>query len=159
MSKSRREFLAASSAALLVPATAANGLETPQELPSPKAEDLPLGSPSAFGTASPVGPDVTPATFVEAEKLVQVQLTDSERAQAAQNWRHSMAALYERRTGPRKIPLDAALAPILNGIQCFPDTEESLPGIASYGVILTQARFRPQMPTLHSLPYGSSLVG
>jgi len=103
MSKSRREFLAASSAALLVPATAANALETPQELPS--------GSPTAFGTASPVGPDVTPATFVEGEKLVQVQLTDAERAQAAQNWRHSMAALYERRTGPRKVPLDAALAP------------------------------------------------
>jgi Asp-tRNA(Asn)/Glu-tRNA(Gln) amidotransferase A subunit family amidase len=117
MSRSRREFLTASSAALLASAAAANAIEAPQKLQSPKAEDLPPGSPPAFGTAAPVGPEVTPATFIEAQKLVQIELTDSEHAQAAQNWRDSMAALYERRTGPRKVPLDAALAPYS---QCNP---------------------------------------
>jgi Asp-tRNA(Asn)/Glu-tRNA(Gln) amidotransferase A subunit family amidase len=54
---------------------------------------------------------VSAATFGKAEKLLQIELTDTERAQAAQNWRDSMAALYERRTGPRKVPLEAGLAP------------------------------------------------
>src|SRR5262249_46839474 len=66
-----------------------------------------------FGTAPPVGPEVSPAVFAAAEKLVQVELNERERAQAAQNWRNSMAALYERRTGPRKVPLGPQLAPAL----------------------------------------------
>jgi Asp-tRNA(Asn)/Glu-tRNA(Gln) amidotransferase A subunit family amidase len=102
MLKSRREFLATSSAALLASlGTAA----------SAGADDTPPGTPSAFGTAPPVGPEVTAATFAEAEKLVQIELTDAERRQAAGNWRESMAALYERRTGPRRVPLDDSLAP------------------------------------------------
>jgi Asp-tRNA(Asn)/Glu-tRNA(Gln) amidotransferase A subunit family amidase len=103
MSRSRREFLAASSAALLASGATSRALA---------AEDVPPpGSPPAFGTAAPVGPEVSAATFGEAEKLLQVELTDTERAQAAQNWRDSMAALYERRTGPRKVPLEVGLAP------------------------------------------------
>jgi Asp-tRNA(Asn)/Glu-tRNA(Gln) amidotransferase A subunit family amidase len=102
MLKSRREFLATTSAALLASlGTAA----------SADAEDTPPGTPSAFGTAPPVGPEVTAATFVEAQKLVQIELTEAERSQAAGNWRESMAALYERRTGPRKVALNEALAP------------------------------------------------
>jgi Asp-tRNA(Asn)/Glu-tRNA(Gln) amidotransferase A subunit family amidase len=58
-----------------------------------------------------MGPEVSPATFAEAEKLVQVPMTEKDRAQAAQNWRTSMAALYERRTGPRKVKLGSTLAP------------------------------------------------
>jgi hypothetical protein len=38
-------------------------------------------------------------------------MTDAERTMAATTWRRSMAAMLERRTGPRKVPLDAALAP------------------------------------------------
>src|SRR6185312_10159123 len=45
------------------------------------------------------------------EKLVQVELTAAERAEAAGNWRSAMAPLYERRTGPRKIELESTLAP------------------------------------------------
>lgn len=111
MAKSRREFLIASSVGLLGAAavaaeqkpTAASGAEKPGELPA--------GSPPAFGTAAAVGPAVTAATFAEAEKLVQVQLTETERAQAAENWPNSMGALYERRNGPRKVALPATLAP------------------------------------------------
>jgi Asp-tRNA(Asn)/Glu-tRNA(Gln) amidotransferase A subunit family amidase len=58
-----------------------------------------------------VGPEVAAATFVEAEKLMQVELTGEQCHEAAGSWREAMAPLYERRTGPRKVPLEAALAP------------------------------------------------
>ncbi len=44
-------------------------------------------------------------TFAEAEKLVQVEFSGEELAQAAGNWRSAMAPLYERRVGPRKVAL------------------------------------------------------
>jgi Asp-tRNA(Asn)/Glu-tRNA(Gln) amidotransferase A subunit family amidase len=58
-----------------------------------------------------MGPQVSPATFGEAEKLVQVELNEAERALAASSWRVSMAPLYERRTGPHKVDLEPGLAP------------------------------------------------
>jgi Asp-tRNA(Asn)/Glu-tRNA(Gln) amidotransferase A subunit family amidase len=72
---------------------------------------LPSGSPPTFGSAPPVGPEVSAATIAEAEKLVQVPYSASERTQAAGNWRVSMASVYERRTGPRKVELEPTLAP------------------------------------------------
>jgi len=69
------------------------------------------GAPPAFGTAPAVGPEVTPATFAEAEKLVQVQMTPAQLAEAAGNWRMAMAPLYEMRVGPRKATLEPTLAP------------------------------------------------
>jgi Asp-tRNA(Asn)/Glu-tRNA(Gln) amidotransferase A subunit family amidase len=104
MSKSRREFLTYGSLTLL---GAAAQLNAQSEKPGP----LPPGAPPAFNTAPAVGPEVTSATFAEAEKLVQVELSDHERAQAAGAWRTSMAPLYERRTGPRKVSLESTLAP------------------------------------------------
>ena len=38
-------------------------------------------------------------------------MTPADRAQAAGNWRMQMAPVYERRTGPRKLALEATLAP------------------------------------------------
>ena len=92
MSKSRRDFLIASSTALV--AALAPKLEAQTQTPPP------AGTPPVFGTAHAVGPEVSAATFDEAEKLVQVELNSRHRAEAAQNWRNSMAALYECRTGP-----------------------------------------------------------
>ena len=69
------------------------------------------GAPSAFNTSPAVGPEVTPTTFAEAEKLMQVSMTDAQRRMATGSWRTSMAALYERRTGPRKLALEPELAP------------------------------------------------
>jgi Asp-tRNA(Asn)/Glu-tRNA(Gln) amidotransferase A subunit family amidase len=69
------------------------------------------GAPPAFNTAPPVGPEVTPATFAEAEKLMQVTMTPAQREMAAGSWRTSLAALFERRTGPRKLALEDSLAP------------------------------------------------
>jgi Asp-tRNA(Asn)/Glu-tRNA(Gln) amidotransferase A subunit family amidase len=54
---------------------------------------------------------VSSATFAEAEKLAQVRMTPAEREVAAASWPRSMAPLLERRTGPRKVALDAAIAP------------------------------------------------
>jgi Asp-tRNA(Asn)/Glu-tRNA(Gln) amidotransferase A subunit family amidase len=71
----------------------------------------PPGAPSAFATSPPVGPEVSAATFGEAQKLMQVELSHQESLAAAGSWREAMAPLYERRTGPKKLPLEAALAP------------------------------------------------
>ncbi len=69
------------------------------------------GMPSAFATAPEVGPEVSVTTFLEAEKLVEVELTSAELGEAAGSWRSAMAPLYERRVGPRKVALEATLAP------------------------------------------------
>jgi len=123
MFKSRRQFLAAASLSVLGAAA----------LPKSHAQNPnqePAGEPPAFGTGPEVGPEVSPQTFAEAEKLVQIKLTESERAQAASSWRKNMASLYERRTGPRKVQLESSLAPatrwdpILPGRTVGPDRDE-----------------------------------
>src|SRR5579863_3446179 len=104
MPKSRREFLVSSAALLGASAgTAQSATKRPTTPPS--------SSPPAFGTATGVGPEVTAATFAEAEKLMRVRMSAEERVEAARNWRESMAANYERRTGPRKVDLEPGLAP------------------------------------------------
>jgi Asp-tRNA(Asn)/Glu-tRNA(Gln) amidotransferase A subunit family amidase len=118
MSKSRRQFLTRSSLGLLGIAVTSCNHEKPTEQ---EPAELPPGAPSAFATAPAVGPEVSPPTFAEAEKLVQAELSDNERKQAAASWRSSMAPLYERRTGPRKVALEPTLAP-------WSHCESTLPG-------------------------------
>jgi len=101
---SRRSFLANASLGIGGIAIASNSeAQTPQPLTP--------GAPPAFGTAPTTGPQVSAMTFTEAEKLVQIEMTAHDRAEAASNWRNSMAALYERRTGPRKVALPDGVAP------------------------------------------------
>jgi len=119
MSHSRRDFLIATSAGLINAALPLDGAQAP---PAPNNQQTP-GAPTAFGTAPPVGPEVTSATFSEAEKLIQVDMTPADLAQAALNWRLQMAPVYERRTGPRKLALENELAPATLW-------NPSLPGIA-----------------------------
>jgi len=57
------------------------------------------------------GPEVSPSTFAEAEKLAQVTMTDGEREQMAASWRRSMSAMLERRTGPRTVAIAPEVAP------------------------------------------------
>ncbi len=78
---------------------------------TPAAGAAPAGMPPAFGTAPAVGPEVTKLTFAEAEKLVQVGMSEADIEQAAGNWRSAMAPLYERRVGPRKVAIEASVAP------------------------------------------------
>jgi Asp-tRNA(Asn)/Glu-tRNA(Gln) amidotransferase A subunit family amidase len=111
MSGSRREFLTHTSLGVLGTMVASK-LDAQNPTPSSSSSSpLPPGAPPAFGTAPAVGPEVSPATFAEAEKLAQVELSAAELAQAAGNWRSAMAPLYERRTGPRKVALEPAVAP------------------------------------------------
>ncbi len=107
MPGSRRDFLAYSSMGLLGAALPAQAAQTPAAQDS----NLPPGAPPAFGTAPPVGPEVSVRTFEEAEKLVQVTMTPADRAQAAGNWRMQVAPVYERRTGPRKLALEPSDVP------------------------------------------------
>ncbi len=105
----RRQFLITAPLGLLGAVAACKGEGqggAPQQTGEPVA-----GAPPTFGTAPAVGPEVTPATFVEAEKLAQVTMTDAHRQQAAASWRTSMASMLERRVGPRKATLEPTLAP------------------------------------------------
>ena len=111
MSKSRRQFLASGSLGLL--GIAVSSCKQEQKAAAP-----------AGATTPPVGPEVSSLTFAEAEKLVQVELSESERREAVANWRSAMAPLYERRVGPRKVALEPALAPWSHG-------EAALPGQAA----------------------------
>jgi Asp-tRNA(Asn)/Glu-tRNA(Gln) amidotransferase A subunit family amidase len=77
-------------------------------VPAPPATP---GAPPTFGTGPVTGPPVSPATFAEAEKLGQVTMSASDRQMAAASWQRTMAPLVERRVGPRKVALDATVAP------------------------------------------------
>ena len=110
MPKSRRHFLTKTSLGLLGAAVASSSTREGRELLEVPTQ-LPPGAPPAFGTGPAVGPEVSPTTFAEAEKLVQVELTTAERALAAQSWRVNLASLYERRTGPRTVAIEPLLAP------------------------------------------------
>ncbi|HEY6271453.1 MAG TPA: amidase [Terriglobales bacterium] len=111
MSKSRRQFLAEASASLLGASVAVRSQAQQNPVRQPTPSEPAPGTPPAFGTAPPVGPVVSPTTFAEAEKLMRVEFTTVERAQAASNWRSAMAPLYERRTGPHKVAIESTLAP------------------------------------------------
>ena len=130
MSRSRRQFLIHASAGLLGAAAVGAAAQTTEPPP---------GTPPAFGTGPQVGPEVTPATFTEAEKLVQIELADAEREIAAKSWRSNLAALYERRTGPRRVALEPALAPamrwdpILPGQKSGPDRDRFIRSKADPG--------------------------
>ncbi|WP_424683375.1 amidase [Frateuria sp. YIM B11624] len=107
--KTRRDFL--TQAPLGVLGAVVAGRAVAQNGAAPAQSAPPPGSPGAFNTAPPVGPKLTVDTFAEAEKLVQVTMTEAQRQMAVANWSTSMAALVERRTGPRKVALEEGLAP------------------------------------------------
>jgi Asp-tRNA(Asn)/Glu-tRNA(Gln) amidotransferase A subunit family amidase len=127
MSPSRREFLTYGSAGLLGAAIQAKAqvTATPEQKPDQTPNQTP-GAPTAFGTAPPVGPEVTTATFAEAEKLVQFEMTPADCATAASNWRMQMAPLYERRTGPRRLALESSLAPATQWNPSLPGVPKAL---------------------------------
>jgi Asp-tRNA(Asn)/Glu-tRNA(Gln) amidotransferase A subunit family amidase len=122
MSESRRQFLGGASAGLIAAAVACKRDE-------PQASEQPAGAPPAFGTSPEVGPPVSTTTFAEAEKLVQIQLTPPDRQMAADSWRRTLASLYERRTGPKKVAIEPSVAPatrwdpVLPGLKNGPDRD------------------------------------
>ncbi len=107
--KDRRQFLIESQLALLALTLGCRGSG---DAPATQSQGTPAaGAPPTFGTAPGSGPAVDAGTFAEAEKLVQVTMTQAQREQAAASWRQSMAAYLERRTGPRKLALAPTDAP------------------------------------------------
>ncbi|MFL6335304.1 MAG: amidase [Pyrinomonadaceae bacterium] len=104
----RRQFLLCAPLGVLVAASACRKEAPPA---GPQTAPTTAGAPPTFGTGRGSGPDVTPATFAEAEKLMQVAMTPAERQQAADSWRTSLAPYLERRTGPRRVAIEAADAP------------------------------------------------
>ncbi len=128
-SKSRREFLTQSSlgilgAAVAVKADALTELQKNAQKQKPAAE--PAGTPPAYGTGPAIGPKVSSETFVEAEKLVQLEMPTAHIQQAAESWPYTLANVYERRTGPRKLAIESNIAPwsryicVLPGAQAGP---------------------------------------
>ena len=109
MPSSRREFLIYSALGLMGVAIESGAAAA--QAPNGQSTTMPPGAPPAFGTAPAVGPEVSAATFVEAEKLVQVEMTAADRALAASNWRMQIAPMYEFRTGPRKLAIESTVAP------------------------------------------------
>jgi Asp-tRNA(Asn)/Glu-tRNA(Gln) amidotransferase A subunit family amidase len=104
----RRQFLITAPLTVLVGAACRVDAPSPTPQGSPSATP---GAPPTFGTGAGAGPAVTPATFAEAEKLMQLTMTAAERQQAAESWRQSMAQYVERRTGPRRVVLASTDAP------------------------------------------------
>ena len=130
MRKTRREFLAETAAGVAAGVVGAGAVAKAADLKvgadtdaaQEPGQQAPAGAPPAFGTGPAVGPEVKAGTFAEAEKLVQVQMNEAELTQAASSWRGNMAALYERRTGPRKVALESTVAP-------FSHYQSVLPGM------------------------------
>ncbi|NMO16621.1 amidase [Pyxidicoccus fallax] len=126
MPRSRRQFLTHTALGLAGAVATGRAAEAATSDAGTPPQQTPPGAPPAFATAPAVGPEVTAATFAEAEKLARVQYTPAERAQAASTWRVSMAPLQEQRTGPRKVALEPELAPasrwdpVLPGLQAGP---------------------------------------
>jgi Asp-tRNA(Asn)/Glu-tRNA(Gln) amidotransferase A subunit family amidase len=94
-----------------------------------------------------VGPEVSAATFSEAEKLVQVELAPAELATAAGNWRMQMAPLYERRTGPRKLALESTLAPATQWNPASIGVARGKPGDSSAGRFVRSADKNAPLPS------------
>jgi Asp-tRNA(Asn)/Glu-tRNA(Gln) amidotransferase A subunit family amidase len=110
----RRQFVIEAPLALLGAAAACRNREEsggPARKGGTEQDLTTAGAPPTFGTMTQAGPEVSPRTFAEAEKLAQVAMTEEEREQMAASWRTSMAALLERRTGPRTVGIGPEVAP------------------------------------------------
>src|SRR5580700_1190319 len=133
MTKTRRDFLAEASLGLVGAAVAGMQQQKPGEPPA--------GTPPAFGTGPAVGPEVSAGTFLEAEKVVQAEMTPADRAMAAESWRGNMAALYERRVGPHKVVIEDGVAPyshwdpILPGMTRAPERDRFVRSPNDAGVL------------------------
>lgn len=105
----RRQFLIRAPLGFLT-AAAACSKEGAQAGPPTNSQST-AGAPPTFGTAPGAGPEITSNTFAEAEKLMQVSMTQAERDLATSSWRNAMAPYLERRTGPRKVAIAPEVAP------------------------------------------------
>ena len=121
----RRQFLIRAPLGLLGAAAACRG----ESASTSGGPTPPPGAPPTFGTLPAAGPEVSAAAFQGAEQLVRVEMTEAQRAMAIASWRRSMAPMLERRTGPRKVPIEAEIAPasqwdpVLPGMRVGPERD------------------------------------
>src|SRR5277367_1358382 len=133
MTKTRRKFLTETSLGLVGAVVAGAQQQNPGEPPA--------GTPPAFGTGPAVGPEVSPVTFTEAEKVVQVEMSTAHREMVAGSWRGNLAALYERRVGPHKVAIEDSVAPyshwdpILPGMTRGPERERFVRSLKDAGAL------------------------
>jgi Asp-tRNA(Asn)/Glu-tRNA(Gln) amidotransferase A subunit family amidase len=133
MTKTRRKFLTETSLGLVGVAVARTQQQKPGEPPA--------GTPPSFGTGPAVGPEVSPVTFAEAEKVVQMEMSTAHRDMVAGSWRGNMAALYERRVGPHKVAIEDGVAPysqwdpILPGQKRGPERERFVRSLKDAGAL------------------------
>ncbi len=106
----RRQFLIRAPLGFLTAAVACSDGTSPSQTQSTPPT---AGAPPTFGTGPVSGPAVSPATFAEAEKLMQVTMTEAERQLAADAWPRSLAPYLERRTGPRRVDIAATDSPAM----------------------------------------------
>ena len=114
MAKTRREFLTEAAVGLAgAAAGAAGALPAAAQDPTQQTpvSQQPAGAPPAFGTGQGVGPQVSVTTFVEGQKLVQVEMSKAHLEQAASSWRGNLSEVYLRRVGPHKVDLPASVVP------------------------------------------------
>jgi Asp-tRNA(Asn)/Glu-tRNA(Gln) amidotransferase A subunit family amidase len=138
MPESRREFFTRTAAGIVGAAAASRAAAEGQAAPNPPVTPA-AGTPPAFGTAPPVGPEVSVTTFAEAEKLLRIEMTQADRAQAAGNWRQAMAGVVERRTGPRKVSIESFVSPatrwdpMIPGVSAGPARDRFVRSVAGPG--------------------------
>ena len=107
----RRDFLINAPVGLAVALAACKGDQPAAATTNTSQTAPPAGAPPTFGTAPGAGPEISVAAIAEAEKLMQVTMTDAQRRQMAESWRSSMAPYLERRTGPRKLDIADTVSP------------------------------------------------
>jgi Asp-tRNA(Asn)/Glu-tRNA(Gln) amidotransferase A subunit family amidase len=125
----RRQFLITAPMGMFA-ASAGCGSQPPEPpgtgtMPSATPAPETPGAPPAFGTAPITGPPVSAATFVEAEKLARVTMTPAHREIAAASWSRTFGPIFERREGPRRVPLADDVAPAM---VWHPSTIDPTPG-------------------------------
>jgi Asp-tRNA(Asn)/Glu-tRNA(Gln) amidotransferase A subunit family amidase len=97
MRKARRDFLLNTAAGLSAAAMTGAGAQL-------ASAQVPPANPAP-------GPDLSADTFAAAGKLMQVEISPAQCEQAARSWKANLPGIYERRTGPRKVALNAGNAP------------------------------------------------
>ncbi|TWI70233.1 Asp-tRNA(Asn)/Glu-tRNA(Gln) amidotransferase A subunit family amidase [Pseudoduganella lurida] len=117
----RRRFLINAPLGLLATASAVSS--PVQAQPPAPATPATAGAPPTFGTLPPTGPQITAATFAEAEKLMQVTLTPAQRQMAASAWPTSLAGLMKRRTAPGKLKIGDSVVPMSRFEPVLPGTK------------------------------------
>jgi hypothetical protein len=124
----RRQFLITAPMAVLVTATACR-----QQAPSAGSQSTSTtaGAPPTFGTGAGAGPPVTPETFAEAEKLMQVTMTAPERQQAADSSALHSRSIWNGGPDHERFQLPRMICQRRFGIRCCRESPHSRRAINS----------------------------